>query len=723
MVPAQNSESTSSYHGCKVSTHTPATEQNAACGDTSNPCAAWYGNMKTEVLKVPFAGTTPEKVMYYFDQKEDTTAVATLLNPEVRAASSWYTPLGKSLFYAHGYFHKEVIPAIAAYEKPCTSLVVGLFTDGNETCNSLSSNAFYPTKWAANLKNNLGVTVHTVAIDLTSSLLNTIASSGGGKYYPVGGNTTALKQAFLDIIANALPPSETCNGKDDDCDAQIDEDFPLKGTACNNGKLGICYKTGIYVCKTDGTGVVCNAQNVSGIPEICNGLDDDCNGAVDDVNKSCSVDADCLSVGNATCVGTTCVCQACLPQPEICNGKDDDCDSKIDEDYLPQPCGMNIGECKPGTTKCENGQIICDGGSAPTTETCNGKDDDCDGARDGMSESCYTFSDGCIQDIITGQWSCTGFCKAGLRICTATQSGTTWSGVWGSCLGQVGPGTEECNGFDDDCDGVVDEDAECPGGSQCINGQCSPPCGTGEFICPKGQLCVDNWCVKDPCDPVACDAQGWVCKGGKCVDPCANKTCGKYEQCVKGICVDSSCYDPANKCPTGKVCVQGACVDDPCVNESCLPDEFCRDGQCVKLCDTLACAANELCKIVQQAGKPVATCVKDSCATQTCGTGYVCQDGKCIDDPCRFIRCEKGESCINAACVQDLCETVTCPRFYVCQEGACVTDAKVGENNLLATGAGGLACSAAPASAPLSSPLPLVFLLLGLGLLAVSRRD
>jgi hypothetical protein len=633
-----------------------------------------------------------------------------LTNPEIRAAPGWYTPLGKSLFYAHGYFHKEVEPSITAYEKPCTAKVVALFTDGDETCNTSSSNAFYPTKWAANLNSNLGVVTHTVAIDLTSGLLNSIAKSGKGTYYEVGGNVAALKLAFLDIIAKSLPPSEICNGKDDDCDNKIDEDFPQKGQPCDNGKLGVCFKTGVYVCSADGSGVVCNAPNATGTPEKCNGLDDDCDGDIDDIPG----------------------CIPCVPQPEVCNGKDDNCNGQVDEGYVSVPCGKDIGECKPGNTKCVNGKIICDGGTGAENEKCNGLDDDCDGVRDGMTDSCYTFPTGCVKNTTTGAWDCTGFCKPGMMTCVATQVAGVWQGVWSNCIGQVGPNKEECNGLDDDCDGEVDEDAECPGGSQCINGQCSPPCGTGEFSCPKGQLCKDGWCIKDPCDAVACEAKGWVCKGGECIDPCVNVTCGKFEKCVRGACVDTSCYNPQNRCPDGEICSQGVCVADPCHGIECAGDEFCSNGHCVRMCDTMSCGPGEVCKVVDEGGKPTAKCVKDKCASQQCGESWICFNGQCIEDPCKFKKCERGEACVvvdeggsaKAECVKDPCEGVVCDPRYTCKGGMCVSGDLVGSREILASGAGGLVCSAAPTGTPPAAPpLGLVFLLVGLGVVLAARRD
>jgi hypothetical protein len=78
------------------------------------------------------------------------------------------------------------------------------------------------------------------------------------------------------------PPAEdragACDGQDNDCDNQIDEDIPGTGGACQTGKPGVC-AAGLMKCL--GGSMQC-ASNVNPSQEICNGVDDDCNNVVDD---------------------------------------------------------------------------------------------------------------------------------------------------------------------------------------------------------------------------------------------------------------------------------------------------------------------------------------------------------------------------------------------------------------------------------------------------------
>jgi glucose/arabinose dehydrogenase len=74
-------------------------------------------------------------------------------------------------------------------------------------------------------------------------------------------------------------PAETCDGADQDCDDQVDEDFPV-GQACSAG-VGACLRNGAVRCNGAG-GAGCDAVPGTPVAEVRNGLDDDCDGQVDE---------------------------------------------------------------------------------------------------------------------------------------------------------------------------------------------------------------------------------------------------------------------------------------------------------------------------------------------------------------------------------------------------------------------------------------------------------
>ena len=89
------------------------------------------------------------------------------------------------------------------------------------------------------------------------SNIEDIAHGGGAANVPnvnegyYAQDEAGLELAISQIIEGSVR-SEVCNDLDDDCDTRIDEDFPNKGAACDNGLLGVCKGTGSLGCTADG---------------------------------------------------------------------------------------------------------------------------------------------------------------------------------------------------------------------------------------------------------------------------------------------------------------------------------------------------------------------------------------------------------------------------------------------------------------------------------------
>ena len=89
----------------------------------------------------------------------------------------------------------------------------------------------------------------------------------------------------------------------------------------------------------------------------------------------------------------------------------------------------------------------CPGGVG---EDCNGRDDDCDGRIDeGFAEVCAEPEEGCVDG---DSRNCSNECGSGRSFCSGEK--------WGPCEIER-PNEEECDAFDNDCDGEVDEGLDC----------------------------------------------------------------------------------------------------------------------------------------------------------------------------------------------------------------------------------------------------------------------
>lgn len=95
------------------------------------------------------------------------------------------------------------------------------------------------------------------------------------------GTQTCSKGQWSECKGEVKPATETCSGKDDDCDGQVDN---VKGVGddCDTGDKGIC-QAGRKACDAASKKVVCKALQTAEGNETCGDeKDNDCDGFVDE---------------------------------------------------------------------------------------------------------------------------------------------------------------------------------------------------------------------------------------------------------------------------------------------------------------------------------------------------------------------------------------------------------------------------------------------------------
>ncbi|MBM76167.1 MAG: hypothetical protein CMK59_12260, partial [Proteobacteria bacterium] len=296
---------------------------------------------------------------------------------------------------------------------------------------------------------------------------------------------------------------ELCSdGKDNNCDGQIDEDTAIDALiwyADGDGDLHgdplvttmACTQPEGFVNNTDD----CDDNNnliSPDAPEICNGLDDDCSGFPEDDPAQPESAADAISwfldsdsdgFGDST--QSTLSCEQpeqhvaldgdCNDQDntinpdatEICDEADNNCNGQVDDDsidkmiwfldadedeygssptvacFAPQAHVSVSGDCDD-----DNGAI-----NPGAEELCNGIDDNCDDAID-LSDDLpmFTFYADYDQDEY-------GDADNSVQACSAPEFFTENDEDCDDQNSTRYPQADEhCNNADDDCDGVVDND-------------------------------------------------------------------------------------------------------------------------------------------------------------------------------------------------------------------------------------------------------------------------
>jgi hypothetical protein len=352
----------------------------------------------------------------------------------------------------------------------------------------------------------------------------------------------------------------TCNGVDDDCSGQIDEDFESEPTMCGSGS---CRAMGETSC-VNGTVVdSCASGSPMGMDAVCNGIDDDCDGRTDEGFVSsatnCGVGV-CAASGSLSCVNGMVVdsCEPGMPEAATdteCDGVDEDCDGPSDEDYAPETTSCGVGACgSTGVTSCVEGEVLdsCEPSAPPSASdaTCDGIDDNCDGSAD--------------EGFVPTPTSC-GYGECATTGQNACQNGHVVNTCRVLCEGHCADGGE------DDGDGLVDcSDPDCQNKPntwpQCAQGRVGSPCGSNSD-CVAGLTCETNfpggYCYQLPCGAGdACPAGSFCWAGTVCVQPCvgpAGDQCPRPEHVCEpllGMGVTTPFCRPncLQSCPTGTVC-------------------------------------------------------------------------------------------------------------------------------------------------------------------------
>ena len=459
--------------------------------------------------------------------------------------------------------------------------------------------------------------------------------------------TCGFDQAWGQVSGCVQP--EVCDGIDNDGNGLVDDGLPTAPTACG---VATCARTGVWACVGGAMKDSCLPGTPAASDAICDGLDDDCDWQADEdwVATTCGVGA--CAASSRCDAGVLQACVPGTPVQEVRDSIDNDCDGLIDEGT---PCSTDsqcgTGHCVDGMccdTACGGGisgdcqacsmaaGAALDGVCGPVAKgsTCRSSAGACD-----LGETCDGASTACPTDRKAAAGT---VCRAANGVCDVAD---TCDGSSAACTDKVKTAGTVCRAsagtcdHADKCDGVT---GACPdvlkaGGTVCR--ATSGACDAAETCTGTSAAC--------PADAIA--PAGTVCRAA--TSPCDSaETCnGKVKTCPTNVfagagtvcraaagpcdladtCTGSSAACPDRFRPSTTVCRAAAGTCD--LAEKCTGSAAACPVDHLKGSGTVCRAASGTCDLAESCSGSSRTCPTNVFRPDgtSCGKRAVCDDGAC----------------------------------------------------------------------------------------------